>query len=142
MEIASDSVELAAEKPLQGRAKRRHVRARPQLLTRNELDGRSNAAKTFDRLVSEIETDLGGRDQLSAIERTLIEAYAGAYVSLCNLSMRLALGEQIDLSEHSAAVGAMVRVASRLGLQRRARDVTSPPSVAEYLEHINGEAAK
>jgi hypothetical protein len=36
----------------------------------------------------------------------------------------------------------MVRVASRLGLQRRARDVTSPPSVAEYLEHINGEAAK
>jgi hypothetical protein len=102
----------------------------PQLLTRSELDGRSNAAKTFDRLVSEIETDLGGHEQLSAIERTLIEAYAGAYVSLCNLSTRLALGESIALSEHSAAVGAMVRVASRLGLRRRAREV---PDLQQYL---------
>jgi hypothetical protein len=50
----------------------------PQLLSRDELDGRSNAAKAFDRLARAIESDLGGRDQLSMIARTLIEAYVGA----------------------------------------------------------------
>jgi hypothetical protein len=30
---------------------------KPQLLTREQLDGRTNAAKVFDRLVSDIEGD-------------------------------------------------------------------------------------
>jgi hypothetical protein len=51
---------------------------KPQLLTREQLDGRTNAAKVFDRLVSDIEGDLGGHDQLSTIERALVEAFAGA----------------------------------------------------------------
>ena len=40
-----------------------------------------------------------------------------------HLNTQLALGQPIDLSQHPQAVSAMVRVASRLGLQRRARDV-------------------
>lgn len=104
---------------------------RPQLLTREQLDGRTNAAKFFDRLVRDIENDLGGRDALSTIERTLIEAYVGACVTLHSLNAQLALGQQIDLSQHAQAVTAMVRVASRLGLQRRQRDVT--PSLSDYL---------
>jgi hypothetical protein len=51
---------------------------KPQLLTREQLDGRTNAAKVFDGLVSDIEGDLGGHDQLSTIERALVEAFAGA----------------------------------------------------------------
>jgi hypothetical protein len=46
-----------------------------RLLTRDQLDGRTNAAKVFDRLVTNIEADLGGRDQLSTIELALIEAF-------------------------------------------------------------------
>jgi hypothetical protein len=64
-------------------AKRRNKgRIRPQLLTRAELDGRTNAAKLFDKLVVDIENDLGGRDQLSTIERVLVEGFVGAAVTL------------------------------------------------------------
>jgi hypothetical protein len=113
--------------------KRRSKKAtRPQLLMRDQLDGRTNAAKAFDRLVAEIEVDLAGRDQLTAIERALVEAFAGSYVSLCHLNaQQLALGQPIDLSQHAQCVGAMVRVASRLGLQRRQRTVL--PTLSDYL---------
>jgi hypothetical protein len=129
--------ELATASQPEGKAKRRrwpakasHGRTRPQLLTRDQLDGRTNAAKVFDRLCADIEADLGGRDQLSTIEATLIEAYAGAAVTLNHLNTRLALGLEIDLSQHAQAVSAMVRVASRLGLQRRAKTVES---LQDYL---------
>ncbi len=102
---------------------------------RSSLDGRTNAAKVFDRLVADIEADLAGRDQLSAIERQLVEAFAGAAVTLHHLNAQLALGQPIDVSQHAQCVGAMVRVAARLGLSRRARNVT--PTVDEYIAHIN-----
>ena len=98
---------------------------KPQLLTRDQLDGRTNACKLFERLITDIENDLGGADRLSTIERALIEAFAGACVTMQNLNTRLALGEAIDLSEHAQAVSAMVRVSNKLGLQRRAKDVGS-----------------
>jgi hypothetical protein len=111
--------------------RRPHRATRPQLLTRDQLDGRSNAAKAFDRLVADIEADLGGHDQLSTIERALVEAFAGACVTLQHLNTQLALGQSIDLAQHAQAVSAMVRVASRLGLQRRTRDVS--PSLNDIL---------
>jgi hypothetical protein len=94
-------------------------------LTRDLIDGRCNAAKVFDRLVGSIQNDLGGRDQLTAIEVALVEAFAGAAVTLENLNTRLLLGQEIDLGQHAQAVSAMVRVASRLGISRRPRDVSS-----------------
>ena len=98
---------------------------------RSRLDGRTNAAKVFDRLVSDIEADLAGRDQLSAIERQLVEAFVGAAVTLQHLNTQLALGQQIDVSQHAQCVGAMVRVATRLGLSRRARDIS--PTLSDIL---------
>ena len=47
-----------------------------QLLTCRELDGRTSAAKAFDRL-ADIESYLGGSDRLNAIERALIEGLPG-----------------------------------------------------------------
>jgi hypothetical protein len=110
---------------------RRRRRARSPLLTRGQLDGRTAAAKIFDRLVVDIEGDLGGADQLSTIERALVEAFAGACVTLHHLNAKLALGEEIDLGQHAQAVSAMVRIASRLGLQRRAKDVG--PTLADVI---------
>jgi hypothetical protein len=94
-----------------------------KLLTRDRLDGRTQAARLFDRLVTEIESDLGGRAALSTIQRQLVEAFVGATITLHNLNAQLALGQEIDLAHHAQTVSAMVRVASRLGLQRRAREV-------------------
>jgi len=118
--------------PPKSSGKRRHRATRPQLLSRRTLDRRTNAARIFDRLVGDIESDLGGRDQLTAIERSLVEAYAGAALVLDNLNARLLCGEAIDIGEHAQAVSAMVRVAARLGIRRRQRDVT--PSLRDYLE--------
>jgi hypothetical protein len=75
-------------------------------------------------------------------ERALIEGFPGAALSLANLNTRLALGQDIDLSQHAQAVSAMVRVASRLGLSRRATDVT--PDLREYLKskQLDAEAAE
>ncbi len=128
----SDTRQLPSARRFDAPAKRRNKgRIRPQLLTRDQLDGRTNAAKLFDRLVADIEADLGGRDQLSTIERALVEGFAGAALTLHHLNTMLALGKDIDLGQHAQAVSAMVRVASRLGVSRRAKDVTT--SLDEYL---------
>jgi hypothetical protein len=119
----------ASAKPVKRRRDKK--RTRPQLLTRDALDGRTNAARFFDRLVADIESDLGGSDQLSTIERSLIEGFAGAAVTMQHLNTQLALGQEIDLSQHAQAVSAMVRVASRLGLQRRAKDIG--PTLGDLL---------
>lgn len=124
---------------VQPKPRRKHRRTKPQLLTRAMLDQRSNAAKLFDNLISSIQTDLGGRDQLSAIELTLIEGYVGSTVVMSDLNTRLALGEKIDFTAHAAAVSAMVRVASRLGLRRRAREL-NPQSLTEIAhEYVDVE---
>jgi hypothetical protein len=113
--------------PAPARSRRQHRATKHQPLTRASLDGRSNAARLFDRIVTDITADLGGKQQLSTVALALIEAFAGSCITLDALNARLLLGEQIDLSDHAQVVSAMVRVASRLGLSRSARDVTPDP---------------
>jgi len=111
------------ESPGKALSRRRHRASLPRPFSRREIDGRSSAAKLFDGLTAAIEADLGGADQLSAIERNLIQAFAGAAVTLHHLNAQLMAGHEINLAQHAQAVSAMVRVASRLGLQRRQKDV-------------------
>jgi hypothetical protein len=119
--------------PLRLRPKRRTKwTPRPRPLSRASLDGRTVGAKAYDQLARNITNDLGGRDQLSWIERTLVEGYCGAYISVAAINARIVRGETVDLGELSGCVSAMVRVASRLGLQRRSRDVT--PSLSDLLK--------
>jgi hypothetical protein len=113
-------MEVAADKPPESRSiPRRHVATKPQLVHRSRLDQRSGPVKEFDALVMAVERDLGGADQLSAIERALVEAFASSTMVLNHLSTKMLAGERIDMTEHGAAVGAMVRVAARLGIARR-----------------------
>jgi hypothetical protein len=102
----------------------RHGRAR--LLNRESLDGRTVTAKVFDRLVEAIHIDLGGRDQLSAIELSLVEAFAGAAVTLDHLNTRILTGAEVDnamVAMHAQSISAMVRVSNKLGTGRRAKPV-------------------
>jgi hypothetical protein len=91
---------------------------------RSQLDNRTAAAKAFDLLVREIENDLASdRDQLSAIERSLIEAYAGATIAMQGITAMQAAGQSIIVSDLAKAISSMVRVAARLGEQRRLKPV-------------------
>ena len=48
------------------------------------------------------------------------------------MEARLVNGEAIDLTEYSQLASTLVRLAQRIGLDRRARNVT--PTLAEYLD--------
>jgi hypothetical protein len=101
------------------------------LLTRDNLDGRTKAAQRFDATARAIAEDLGGEDRLSAIERHLVEAFAGVAVHLGDIHARLLLGERINIVEHATAVSTMVRIASRVGIHRVPRDVED---LGQYLQ--------
>jgi hypothetical protein len=117
---ASEPIRDASDLPTTYRNRRR---GKMRLLSRENLDGRTAAARVFDRLVGEITADLGGADQLSAIEKALIQGFAGAAVAVQDVNARMALGQVIEVSDLAQSISAMVRVASRLGEQRRMRDV-------------------
>jgi hypothetical protein len=105
---------------------RGHVR----LLTREHLDARTTAARAFDAIARGIATDLGGESQLSTVQKHLIEAFAGIAIHVNDLNARLLLGQEIDIGEHSQVVTTLVRVASRIGLKRVAKQI---PELDDYL---------
>jgi hypothetical protein len=120
--------------PLQPKLKTRraHKQAKPQLLTRDRIDRRSNAYKLFHRRLAAIESDLGGAESLSTIQRSMAEGYTGAVVLLENIITRTLLGETVDPLAYCAIVTAMTRLASRLGV-RRIKAKADEPSLADYL---------
>jgi hypothetical protein len=116
---------MALKYPANTREKpHRKTRSRPQLLNRQELDHRLNSVQQFDQLVADIKADLAG--DLTAIESRLVEAFAGGAVVLDSLNARVLLGQEVSLAEFAGIASTMVRVASRLGISRRAKDVTLP----------------
>ena len=121
---ACDEGRRVAGVPLKKKSRRRNP-ALPRIFTRDDLDQRTVAAKTFEHNVSNIAADLGGVDTLSTIQKRLIEAFAGIWVGIDHLNARILAGERIDILEHSTAISTLVRVASRLGLRRIPRNVQS-----------------
>jgi hypothetical protein len=99
------------------------------------LEQATGAARLFDKMVREIETDLGGRRQLSRIQGELIRAFAGAATTLQYLNVQVVLGETsaIDLGGYATVASTMLRIGSKLGLQRRPKDVTT---LADYLASL------
>ena len=108
------------------------------------LEQATGAARFFEKTVREIETDLGGRRQLSRIESELIRAFAGAATTLQYLNVQVALGEtaEIDLSGYATIASTMLRIGSRLGLQRRPKDVTSLQDYLAQLRESDTEAVQ
>ena len=52
----------------------------------------------------------------------------------------MARGEQIDLQEHATLCSSLVRLAQRIGIDRRARTIV--PDLKDYLEAKVEEAAE
>jgi hypothetical protein len=108
------------------------------------LDKATGAARFFNRTVRGIESDLGGRRELTRIEGELIRAFAGAATVLQFLNVQVALGEtgEIDLTAYATMASTMLRIGSRLGFRRRACNITPP--LSDYLRdhHQQVEAAE
>jgi hypothetical protein len=90
------------------------------------LNKSTGAARFFDRMVRDIERDLGGVRDLSRIEVELIKGFSGAATQLQYLNHQVLLGEgsDIDPSGYSQLASTMLRIGVRLGFRRRAKDVT------------------
>jgi hypothetical protein len=94
------------------------------------IDGRSTIARRFRDVVRDIVSDHGGIEMVAETRLQLIRRFAANCVLAEAMEARLAQGETIDISEHCNLAGVAVRIATRLGLNRRPRDVTT---LREYV---------
>jgi hypothetical protein len=93
-------------------------------------DGRSATAR-FRDIVLTVGADQGGINELSEARLQLMRRFSALCCHAELLEARLANGEQIDIGEHSNLSSTLVRIASRIGIDRIPKDVT--PSLGEYL---------
>jgi hypothetical protein len=81
--------------------------------------------------------DLGGI-ALSETRMQLIRRFAACAVLAESLEARLVNGGTIDIAEHSQLSSTLVRLASRIGLDRIPRDV-SPATLSQYMAQRRAE---
>ncbi len=88
------------------------------------VDGRSSFARRIRDICVEIASDLGGADRLSEAQRQLIRR-AATLSAQCEAAEAQAAGDgEMDLERYVMAVDRLARVLGRLGLQRRAKDLS------------------
>jgi hypothetical protein len=87
------------------------------------------AARKFDSQAAQIIADLG--HDLSAIELALVESFCGATVMLDDMNVQVLTGKPVDVADYCQLTSTLTRVASRLGIRRKPRDVT--PDLGSYL---------
>jgi hypothetical protein len=97
-----------------------------------DVDGRSVIARRYRDIASAVLADQGGADQCSEARQQLIRRFAAAAVLAEQLESRLANGEEIDIAAHATLSSTLVRLAQRIGIDRRAKNIT--PSLRDYLE--------
>jgi hypothetical protein len=92
-----------------------------------DIDGRTAIARRFKDITSAILADQGGAEQCAEIRLQLVRRFAAAAVLAEQMESRLANGEQIDIQEHAFLCSTLTRLAQRIGIERRQRDVTPDP---------------
>jgi hypothetical protein len=105
------------------------------------LDGRSAGARRFRDLIGAFVSDQGGLDACSEIKVGLIRRLAAASVLAEQLEAKAMSGADVDVSVFCNLASTTVRIASRLGLERIARDISTPPGVADYVDYIEQQTA-
>ena len=101
------------------------------------LDMRSAMARRFKDIISAILVDQGGADRCSESRQQLIRRFAAAAVIAEQMESRLANGEQINIAEHAQLASTLARIAQRIGINRRAKDIT--PALPDYLDAAETE---
>ncbi len=105
-------------------------------------DGRSLIARRYRDIASALLADSAGADECGEARKQLIRRFAACSVLAEQIEARLANGEQINITEHALLCSTLTRLVSRLGLERRTKNVI--PTLDEYLRQrrANAEAAE
>ena len=115
------------------RRKTRDGNVPAKLRVLSDLDMQTAAAKTASALPDRIIADLGGTENLSELERIAAEHAAVAAVVTQDAYSKWLAGQEIPLTDISVVQNCFLRIATALGWQRRARDVTRV-DIADYLD--------
>jgi hypothetical protein len=123
------------KRPVRGGIAGRKDYARDKLTngskTLPDTDGRLRVARRFRDIAAAILVDQGGVDVCSESHRQLIRRFSAACVLAEELEGRLARGEEIDVERHALLCSTLTRLAQRIGIDRRAKNIT--PSLGDYL---------
>ena len=95
--------------------------AKPKRANLVDLGKSSDAGRFFSKMTRDIIADLGGRRQLTRMELELIQVFCGAATQARYLNHQIFLGEiaEVDFSGYANMASTMLRIASKLGMQRR-----------------------
>jgi hypothetical protein len=102
------------------------------------LDGRSAWIRRCKDLINDHVADLGGLDNTSVAERSLVRRAAVITTELEMLEAKFAAAGKAtadDLDLYQRSCGGLRRLLESIGLQRRAKDI-SPPSIEQYARHV------
>jgi hypothetical protein len=93
-----------------------------------DIDGRSVIARRYRDISSALASD---HPDHSEVMTQLIRRFAAAAVLAEQLEAQLARGEKINITEHALLCSTLTRLASRIGIDRTARDVS--PTLSDFL---------
>jgi len=97
-----------------------------QLLTIDDLDGRTRAAKHARDLARRLLDDLGGPLHVSAAQSELIQRAAAVGALVADIEARALSGQPFDATELNALAEHQRRALDRLGLHRSPRALPRP----------------
>jgi hypothetical protein len=103
------------------------------------VDARTAVGRRFDDCVNDVASDLGGWDNLSALQRALVRR-ASILNALCEEQEAkfVTNDPSADLEFLGIATDRLGRIADRLGLERVAKNV---PTLAQYLDAVAEQKA-
>jgi len=89
-----------------------------------DVDGRSAVARRYRDIAAQIIADMGGASQCAEARLQLIRRFAAAAVLAEQMEARLANGQSINITDHALLSSTLVRLAQRIGIDRRSRNTT------------------
>jgi hypothetical protein len=113
--------------------RKRHGRSR---LSNNKallpnVDGRSVIFRRFRDICLAVASDQGGLENLSEARLQLVRRFSAACVLAEQIEADLANGQEIDVERHALLCSTLTRLSQRIGVDRRAKNIT--PSLSDYL---------
>jgi len=88
-------------------------------------------ARRYRDIAAALVGDSAGIDQIAEARLQLIRRFSAACVMAEAMEAELVMGKSIDVTEHSLLSSTLVRLASRLGIDRRSKVIGS--TLSDYL---------
>ena len=142
LRITQDRLGRTHHHGARGRFVRQNGKVDPVIAARLEgqrllpnVDQRSAQYQRYKVIIEQMVVDAGGGGGLTEARKQLIRRFAAGSVLAEQLEVRIAKGELVSVQDYSSLSSTLVRLATRVGLNRTSKNVT--PSIASYIEHIN-----